>query len=119
MAIDNFLNPVEEREILEEMEMLEIEDYLLQTVERAEENDSEVDIENEIAAAALYSNLSGREQVQALAMAIAVCEGRELSNKMAELVKGLRELQRKIRWETEQAEQERLIQRSITHYFRP
>ena len=62
-------------------------------------------------------DLSQKEQVTVLAMAIAVCEGGDMSKKIASLVEGLREVQRKIRWEHEKVEQERLVQRRITHYF--
>ena len=115
IAIENFLNPVEEEKILMNMEMLDIEEYLLQTADVHDnvESDSEGEAEAE---KPLYSELSPKEQVTALAMAIAVCEGRD-SEKAERLVQGLREVQRKIRWEQEKAEQDRLIQRRITHYF--
>jgi len=96
-----------------DMEMLDIEEYLLQTADVHVESDTEVEVETE---KPLYSELSQKEQVMALAMAIAVCEGRD-SEKAGRLVQGLREVQRKIRWEQEKAEQERLVQRRITHYF--
>ena len=66
---------------------------------------------------ALFSNFSMTEQMKSLAMAIVMCEVRELSDKIAKLVEGLRGLQRKIRWEEEQMKQEKLTQHRITHYF--
>jgi len=118
MSIENFLNPVEEAEILTSMEMLDMEEYLLQTadVNANSELESESEAE-EVTEKPLYSELSQQEQITALAMAIAVCERRDMSEKIAGLVEGLREVQRKLRWEQEKAEQERLVQRRITNYF--
>ena len=44
----------------------------------------------------LYSELLQQEQVTALAMAIAVCERRDMSEKVAYLVEGLQEVQHKL-----------------------
>ena len=118
MTIDNFLNLVEEEKVLADMEMLDIEEYLLQTIDinGNVESESEVEVEPE---KPLYSDLSQKEQITALAIAIAVCERRDniSSKKVTSLMQGLREVQRKIRREKEQAEEEKLVQRRITHYF--
>ena len=101
MAIDNFLNLVEEEKILMDMEMLDIEEYLLQTADVYDNVESETEVEAETEKP-LYSELSQKEQVTALAIAIAVYEGRD-SEKAGRLVQGLRKVQRKIKWEQEKA----------------
>jgi hypothetical protein len=117
MSIDNFLSPVEEKEVLEEIEMMDVEEYLLQTAEREGENMEQDEVEDEVEES-LYLNLLKEEQVRGLAMAVAVLDGRDMStNKAAILVEGLRGVQPKIRWEEKEAQQAKLIQRSITHYF--
>ena len=68
----------------------------------------------------LYSMLSKEEEIKALAMAIAVYEKRDLSDRSIDIVTALREVQRKIRWEQREEralEQEKLTQRSIQTYF--
>lgn len=118
MTIANFWNPVEEEKILADIEMLDIEEYLLQTVDTNGnvelESEAEVELEKP-----LYSDLSQKEQITSFAMAIAVCEGRDdiSSKKVTSLTQGLREVQWKIRRENEQAEEEKLVQRRITHSF--
>jgi hypothetical protein len=121
ISIEEFLNPVEEEKALEEMEMMEDEEYLLATACNIQENTEQETVQSDIDA--LYDNLSKEEEIKALAMAIAVYERRENSvSKVIDVVTVLREVQRKIRREhsEEQAieNREKLVQRSIRNYVK-
>ena|SRR2546423_1391027 len=75
MTIENFLNPVEEEALLQEIELIDEEEWIIQSAETVQ-----VDEEQEAAEAdvvALHSDLSLREELQELAKAIAVYEKRE------------------------------------------
>jgi hypothetical protein len=56
---------------------------------------------------------SQKEQATALAMASAVCEGKEMSEKLAGLPDGSGEVHRELRWEQVKAAHERLVQHRI------
>ena len=98
IAINNFLTPAVEEEILQEMEAIEFEELLLEAAETIE-----IDKEQEVAenkAMPLYSDLPKQEQLKALAISIAIYEREGNSRyETREIVGALRVVQWKIRRE--------------------
>jgi len=74
MAINDFLNLVEEEEILQNMKVAEYEEYILETAETVEVDEGQELAEAETGITSLYSDLSKEEELKTLAMAIAVYE---------------------------------------------
>src|SRR5207237_7901645 len=106
MTIENFLNPVEEEEILREFESVETDEFILDTARTVEVNEDQEAAEAEVIA--LYSNLSKEEQLRALAMTLTVFEKWELPGQQTEVVMStLRGMQRKIRRALELEKQEK------------
>ena len=58
MAINDFLNPVEEEEILQNMKVAEYEEYILETAETVEVDEEQELAEAETGITSLYSDLS-------------------------------------------------------------
>ena len=116
MSIDNFLNPVEEEEILLEIEMIEEEELILESAKTVEVDEEQEAIEAE--GIALYSDMSKEEELTVLAKAIAVYERREHPlHETSKIVGALRGVQRNIRWEIEREKAEKATQKSIRQYF--
>jgi hypothetical protein len=116
MAIEDFINPIEEEEIIQSNEL----EYLdTQLTEKAAEMVADVDEEeSEEESVPLYSNLSQEEEVRALAMAIAIYERRGNAMNAEVIVEALRSVQRNIRWELAREKEERVKQRTISQYFK-
>lgn len=75
MTIDNFLNLVEEEELLQEIEMIDDEEWILQSTETVQVDEEQEAAEVDIVP--LHSELSSREELQISAKAIAMYERRE------------------------------------------
>jgi DDE superfamily endonuclease/Tc5 transposase DNA-binding domain len=118
MAINDFLNPVEEEEILQNMKVAEYEEYILETAETVEVDEEQELAEAETGITSLYSDLSKEEELKTLAMAIAVYERREnLLYETGNVIGAIRGVQRKIRWEIEKEKQEKFKQLSIRQFL--
>ena len=72
MAIEKFLNPIEEEEILREIESIEMENFIVQSAKTVDVDEAQEAAEAEVTG--LYSDLCKEEQLTALAMAVAVYE---------------------------------------------
>ena len=118
MAIENFLNPVEEEEILLEFESVETKEFILDNTRMVEINENQEAVEVEVIA--LYSDLSKEEQLKAVAMALAVFEKWKPHSEQQEeiVVSVLQGVQWKIRRELDSEKQEKQRQLVITQYLR-
>src|SRR5205085_9982564 len=116
MTIENFLNPVEEEALLQEIELIDEEEWIIQSAETVQVDEKQEAAEADVVA--LHSDLSLREELQALAKAIAVYEKREHPLFETNTIVGaLRSVQRRIRWEIERERAKNLMQTTIKQYF--
>ena len=95
--LENFLNPTEEDEILQEIEAVDLEERILEAVKTIEQDEEQEAAEDEDMQ--LYANLSKEETLKALARSIAVCEKEE--NFQADVVRALWWMQHRIQWQWE------------------
>lgn len=118
MNIRNFLNPVEEEEILREIKLIDEEELILQTAVTVQIDEEQQAAEAEASNIALYSDMSRQEELGALAKAIAVYEKHEHpQHETRNIVGALRALQRQIRQELDTEGATKLTQTSIRQYL--
>jgi hypothetical protein len=119
MDIANFLNLIEEQEILEELETADQEQYYIETAGTVEVDEEQEAAEAEVIP--MYSDLSKVEEIQAIAKTIALIEQRENSGSLQSgantIVSTLRAVQQKIRWEIEKEKEGKRTQLSLDQYF--
>ena len=118
MSITNFLNPIEEENVLREIELIDEEELILQTAMTVQIDEEQEAAEAEASCIALYSDMPRQEELGALAKAIAVYEKREHPQfETRNIVGALRAIQRQIRREIDVDRATKLTQTSIRQYF--
>jgi DDE superfamily endonuclease/Tc5 transposase DNA-binding domain len=116
MAIEKFLNPIEEDNILREIENMDMESFIIQSAQTVDIDEAQEAAEAEVAS--LYSDACKEDELAALTMAITVYEKWENPQYQTEVIVGaLRGVQRRIRREIESEKESKRRQLSIRQFL--